>query len=272
MINKLFLWGILLLTAACATVAPKAINDDLTPDYSRSKPEVQRFMRMGEQAADDNNAELAAMMYRAAQGADATDPAPRLAAARLFESAGEYQAAARLYDDMAKTDNGTNQLTLQLAAARSYLKAKQYGEAAMRYERLANQSGDWRAFNGLGVVRDLEGNQGVAIRAYKTALERAPDAEKSKVRANLALSYVLEGDARGAIDLLEPVEKKEHLSSSEQRYLALAYGFAGRVNDAARLGLKEPPSYELLKQSLETVDGPQAKAAPAGKVTAVPVE
>lgn len=264
-----------LLLAGCfggAGGSSPRIDDDLTPDISGSKADVQRYMRMGDRALDEGQPSTALMMYSAANKADPGDPAPLLASARLLEAGGDFNAAARLYDDLATRRDADDKLTLQLAAARSYLKAKNYPEAALRYDKLANQTGNWRAYNGLGVVRDLEGNQAIAIRSYQTALEKAPAGDKAKVRANLALSHILEGSPKQAIELLEPLDKAGTLSSAERRYLALAYGFSGRADDASRLGLDEPPTMDMLKQSLETMEGPGIKAAPAKTVTKEPVK
>lgn len=249
-----------------------AIDDDLSPNIATSTGKVQQLVRMGDEAADRGDAETALRFYSAANKVDAKDPAPLLASAKILEAKADFNAAARLYDALAADRDAADRLTLQLAAARSYLKGKNYAEAAVRYERLTNQTGDWRAFNGLGVVRDLEGNQATAIRAYQTALDKAPADDKAKVRANLGLSYLLDGNAQKTIDLLEPLEKSGELSTMEQRYLALAYGFKGRTADAQRLGLDEPPTYEAVKQSMESMEGPGVKAAPSSKVTKAPVQ
>lgn len=264
-----------LILSACAGAPGSGnrapLDEGLQPDTSRSSAEVQRYVRLGNQAADDNKPDLAAMMYRAAANSAPTDPAPRLAMAQLYERAGNQAAAARLYDELAAKSNDSDKVTLKLAAARAYLKERDYAEASKRYEALTGESGDWRAYNGLGVVRDLQGDEPTASRAYQTALEKAPPESQPKVRANLALSYILGQQPRRAIDLLAPLEKHNALSSTERRYLALAYGFVGRVDEAQRLGLAEPPSYDLLRQSLEAEGGPTVTAAPPTKVTSEPV-
>src|SRR6218665_3256625 len=157
-ILRRFLLILPLILAACATPAPKThVGEGLTPDYSRSKPEVQKFMKMGEQAAATGNAQTAAMLYHAASVNAPTDPAPQLALAQLYEASGNYAAAAAAYELLGKSSmlDEDSQLSVKLAAARAYLKGKDYKIAAERYESLANSSGDWRAYNGLGVVRDL---------------------------------------------------------------------------------------------------------------------
>ena len=273
------LMALAVILAACAAHPAGGIKvaEDGTPvpDVSRSKPDVQRYVKLGQQATDDGKPEVAGMMLQAAVNSAPDDPAPRLALAQLEERAGDEEQAAKIYDDLAGKAGKKDMLPLKLAAARAYLKAHKYDEAATRYEALTNNQSDseniWRAYNGLGVVHDLQGNEPTAIRAYQTALEKAPADDKPKVRANLALSYILGHQPRQAIELLAPLEKNDTLSSTEKRYLALAYGFMGRVEEAQRLGLAEPPTYELMQQSLEAEGGPAVVAAPAGKVASEPV-
>ena len=206
---------------------PDADNAAAEPsiDFSGSSADVQKYMRLGQQAEAKNNTEVALMMYRAAADADKSDPVPLLAVAKLQEAAGDNQAASQLYE--AAAQKRPRDTELQLAAARNLLKQRNYKLAAQRYERLAEDSGDWRAYNGLGVARGFLGNDAAARAAYAKALDRTPDAAKGKVRANLALSQILAGDSRATIALLEPRQADGSNSPEETRLLALAYGFCG---------------------------------------------
>ncbi len=235
--------------------APKALDT--------ATPVEGRYMRLAKKAEADGKPELAAVLYRAALQANEKDAAPRIASAELLEKAGEYQSAAMLYADLAK--EAGDDVGMTLLAARNALKAGDYTQARTLYEAvIVKNPADWRAYNGLAVTHDMEGNPAAAQNNYPIAYEKAPAESRTAIMANWALSLMLAEKPGDAVEKLASLPDAESNPILKTR-LALAYALAGRPEDALRLGLAKAPTADDLRRELRGVSPPVSK--PTGKKT-----
>ena len=97
---------------------------------------------------------------------------------------------------------------------------------------LADQQGvhDWKTLSALGTLRAKEGQHDQAQRYYLAALENQPDA--LSVINNLALSYMLDGKAQNAEELLRKAVSSGHDEKRIRQNLALALGLQGKFAEA----------------------------------------
>ena len=235
---------ILLCLAGCAAPGPSATVPDgqagpLRPavDASHSTADVQRFVRMGQDAAAKGKPDVAMMLFHSAAMADKDDPAPRLAAAEALEDDGQFDAAATIYESVLAQDKSRDPL-LALAAGRMRLKQPDYAKASVDYQLLAD-SGDWRALEGLGIARAGLKDKAGSDAAFGTALA-ATGVNQARVRANWARADLARKDHDGAIALLEPGQQAGTASGEETQLLAIAYRTAGRTAEADQLAPATP--------------------------------
>ncbi|MFB3134552.1 MAG: tetratricopeptide repeat protein, partial [Rhodospirillales bacterium] len=114
-----------------------------------------------------------------------------------------------------------------MALGRPKAALKQY-RAALRLT-----PDDPRLFNGMGVALDLMGAHLTAQARYREGLKITPD--NASLRNNLGLSLVLSGNYADAIASLGEFAEGPEGHASHRQILALAYGFAGRMDRAAAI-------------------------------------
>jgi len=140
--------------------------------------------------------------------------------------------------------------------AKSLLASRQISEARDLYtSATARDSGNARAWNGLGVADDMLGKRDEAKVAYQQASSLAPT--DINIVNNLAHLSLETGDYEDAIGLLEPLIRDGGATTVMRQNLAEAYGAVGRQSDAeALLRIDLPPaqvserlaSYKKLQQ------------------------
>jgi len=96
---------------------------------------------------------------------------------------------------------------------------------------------DARTYNALGVALDSLKRHARAQTVYREGLGVDPD--NLNLKSNLGLSLALSGQNGEAIALLEQVVQSPNATANHRQNLALAYGLAGREDDARRLGLSD---------------------------------
>lgn len=117
--------------------------------------------------------------------------------------------------------------------ARALIAMDQPEEAARQYASLLTRDPkDVRALSGLGVVKDMMGDHAGAQVQYNAALALAPGDRST--RNNLGFSLLLSGRPAEAITVLEPLARDPAATAQQRQNLALAYGLAGRDDEAAR--------------------------------------
>jgi len=111
------------------------------------------------------------------------------------------------------------------------LRARRYDQALDYLTRVVyDDHRRWRAYNGLGVVADLQGRHAVAKLHYASALRAK--ANEPSVLNNLGYSNYLAGDFVAAIDAFRQVLARDQGNSLAWRNLGLVQAREGRYAQA----------------------------------------
>lgn len=229
-----------LLIAVLALSACDSLPEDLFAD--KSSPNASAPLSVREQA----------LIYGAegayAQGNYAAAERNYLAA--IEASSGRvdaHLALARLYEKQRQNDKKRDVLNRALALqpdnpvvnyymGKLYLETNQYSDAldTFRKGRVAQPANTDLAM-GEAITLDMMGKHSDAQAIYQAILRDSPDTKLANLNTNLAMSYLLGGDAEKAIDLLRHDPKMIETSPVARHNLALAYGMLGRHTDAKAL-------------------------------------
>jgi Flp pilus assembly protein TadD len=142
---------------------------------------------------------------------------------------------------------------------------------------------DLKTVNLLAMAQLRGGDPNGAIDTLETAIK---DNDDLATKNNLGFAYVMAGDLNKAIPILEEVVKDPKCTVQQRQNLALAYGLAGREEDARAIALQDLPpaavannlkSYREMRDKLNgkatpvvETPKPKKKAAPKKKSAAVP--
>lgn len=226
-----------LTLGACALPALDAASTDGPVDVASLAPLTSREQSLiyGAQGAMQ-------------QGNYAAAERDYLTAVRL--SAGHIEAhlgLARLYDKQALPEKEsailTRALTLQpnhplanYLLGKRLLAENRNEEARERFTNgLRIQPNNVDLIVGNAVAEDMLGNHEKAQAIYTRLMRENAKSDLSGVRTNLALSYLLSGNAQKAVDTLKTEARKPQASVVTRHNLALAYGVLGRTAEAKKL-------------------------------------
>ncbi len=232
--------GIVLALAGCAGIADVtgpfttglALGERSSGDAAGGRYPAGFALYMADKLADAGDYRSAVTIYRMAHRQNPDDPAGLLGLGESLRRLGanvEAEQAFRLADARAPKNpdilrgHGNNLVAL----GRPKEALKQYRAA------LSLTPDDPRLFNGMGVALDLIGAHLKAQARYREGLKIAPD--NASLRNNLGLSLVLSGDYADAIASLEKFAEGPEGRAFHRQILALAYGFAGRMDRAAAI-------------------------------------
>lgn len=116
------------------------------------------------------------------------------------------------------------------------LDANRFADARAAFARgLASQPSNTDLATGLAVATDMVGEHEAAQTIYQRVLRENPKASLAGLRTNLAMSYLLSGTPKKAVELLQAEAKKPGASSVTRHNLALAYGLLGRNAEAKKV-------------------------------------
>ncbi|WP_146208746.1 tetratricopeptide repeat protein [Azospirillum sp. TSO22-1] len=216
-----------LMLAGCQT------TKDSTGTGAANSASYEALMRLADTTRGQGDLYTAATLYRRAHAANGARVEPLLGLGDVLIDQGTPREALDIWRQALALDSGS------AAALRGYGRAllalDQPEEAARQYAAvLASDPKDRRALNGLGVSKDMMGDHNGAQERFRAALALAPD-DRTTLN-NLGFSHLLAGNAAEAIRILEPLGRAPTASALQRQNLALAYGLAGRDEDAARMG------------------------------------
>lgn len=219
---------------------------------------LDSMLRLGAAAQAAGDLGNAISVYRRAQALypDAAEPSRRLG--DLYRDGGHYDLAAAAYADAIAADADDRDARHGLAVA--LVHQGRLAEAAEQYDWLvADDRSDIRAWNGRAVVQDLSGDHAAAWESFRSGLDVEPD--NVALLTNLGLSLALGGRYDEAIETLERAAAEPGAGSETRQNLALAYGLAGRPEEAARLGSQDLREAQVTR-NLEVYDLMRAAKAP----------
>ena len=227
------LWFTLLLTS-CSVVdsTPAAAVDasSLPPLTSRE----QSLIYGADGAAQQGNIAAAERDYMSAVSISTGHIEAHLALARLYEQQKE-PAKERAILERALVFQPNHALANYLFG-KIELDANRFAEAREAFTRgLTTQPDNVDLVVGQAVADDMLGNHEKAQGTYSRILRANPKASLAGLRTNLAMSYLLSGAPKKAVELLQAEAKKPNASSVTRHNLALAYGLLGRNAEAKKL-------------------------------------
>jgi len=224
------------LAVSLAGCANDPMTESIRPRSTAGSPDnpadvVTPILRVAEATERGGDIRSAVGLYRRAHSLDPdrydaliglADGLGRLGAAD--EAAEAYRRALMLRPrDKAALRGLGNQL----------LALGQPAQAILQLEAALDQGHDARILNGLGIAHDVQGDHGGAQAFYRTGLDLDPG--NIALRGNLALSLVLASRYGEAVEILRPLAFGPAATARLRQNLALAYGLAGEMDNAARV-------------------------------------
>jgi Flp pilus assembly protein TadD len=150
---------------------------------------------------------------------------------RPRESLEAWRALAAINDEEVDAHRGMG---------RSLMALGLYKKAIPEFERALQIGGkdDSKTMNLLAMAQLRDGDASSAIATLNEALEHNDDLV---TRNNLGFTYIMAGENSKAIQVLEEVAKNPKSTAQQRQNLALAYGLAGRDEDARATALQDLP-------------------------------
>jgi Flp pilus assembly protein TadD len=222
--------GILLRLSVCTCCALSACA---AIDAQR-KPELSTDARLQVAAAADasGNSELALSMYMTAAASAPDNIDLQVRCADALARQGKIDEARRLLGERLRARPGQPDLTRALALID--LVAGRPAQAIAGLDRvLAGNPGDMRALVDKGVALDLLGQHAAAQAIYQQVLATSPNDAAAK--NDLALSMMLEGRSRQALDTLAPMQNAASSSQRLRTNLGILYAATGDVQRSHEL-------------------------------------
>jgi len=222
--------SIALLTGSCSSSIFEA-NTSKTSDITRTMRSPKALISMGDTTWRGGDVASAARFYQAAVKAAPRDPVPAFRLGRALQSMGAHKAAADHFRRVLELNPGDGEAKRQLA--NTLISMDDPKSSVELYREVIAESGDHRAFNGLGVAFDMMGKHKEALAAYRAGLAKQP--ENLSLKNNLALSLAIAGKYDNAATVLRSVAESPKATARHRQNLALVYGLAGKETAAARV-------------------------------------
>jgi Flp pilus assembly protein TadD len=224
--------------AALAACATDPVTDSVRPtaaDKGQSEHAPAgaygALLRVAEATRQAGDPASALPMFRRAHNADLFKPAALVGIGQCLSELGQFNDAGQAFRDALALDHNN---TEALRGLGSTLVGLNQPELAIDQFKAANTiEPDYRNFNGLGVASDHLGDHKQAQEYYAAGLKTFPN--NMTLLNNLGLSQILSRDYDGAIATLVSAAQQPGAGPRQRQNLALAYGLAGRNDDAARV-------------------------------------
>lgn len=223
---------IALMTGSCSSSIFEA-NTSKTSRVAETLRSPKTLISMGDTTWSGGDVDSAARFYQAATRVAPKDPVPAFRLGRALQAMGAHKAAADQFRRVLELQPDDGEAKRQLANTLISLDDPQ-GSIKLFQEVIA-ESGDHRAFNGLGVALDMTGKHKEALAAYRAGLAKEP--ESLSLKNNLALSMAIAGKYDDAAKVLRNVASDPRATPRHRQNLALVYGLAGQETAAARVAL-----------------------------------
>jgi Flp pilus assembly protein TadD len=191
---------------------------------------------------------------------------PLLSLGRVLRKAGAFAKSADTYRTALDLD--ASNTTALRGLGNALIALDQSNRALPRFNAaIMVDPNDALAYNGKGVALDMTGDHRSAQQAYYRGLEL--DRGNRILQNNLGLSLALSGNYADSIRVLEGVTTKGGATAQNRQNLALAYGLAGRNDDAeemSRLDLRD----DAVRNNLNYYNILRARAEKAKKTDSEP--
>lgn len=209
-----------------------------------SSDRATSLIQLAETAAAKGDLQGAVQLYRKAYQADRENTVSLIGLGRTLaasgahnEAAEAFRTAARIERDADDSDKNPVRLQNRLAAMQglgnALIALDHPNEAISQFEASLELRERPRAYNGMGVAYDMLGDHKVAQAYYRTGLALNP--RNLSLLNNLGLSLAIAGAFDEAISILRRAAVDPRAGSRQRLNLALAYGLAGKNEEAAEI-------------------------------------
>ncbi len=195
----------------------------------------QALLSVARQTAASGDDAAAVSLYREAHKRNPHDPAPLVGMGGALFRLGAFEQAAAAYREAVHLKGAEAEARRGLGNALIALDRPQLAiEQLTASLALAK---DPRTYNGLGVAYDMQSQHTHAQAMYRAGLAVRPG--DLALENNLGLSLAASGDTREAIAVLSRAVGAPDAGPRERNNLALAYGLAGDMANAARIARRD---------------------------------
>lgn len=203
---------------------------------------ASELMRVGNELRGNGNLEGAANMYYRAGRADSKSPLPPAALGDVLRRLGKTTEAEQAFGEALKR-NRYSGCALQGYGILMIEKGEPDTAIATLDAVIDDEAADFRVYNVLGIAYDTLDDHAQAQNHYLSGLELAPGSRS--LRNNMALSLALQERYDAAIDQMRLLGTGKEVDKPSLNNLALIYGLAGRIEEAARTLRKILPEADV---------------------------
>lgn len=192
------------------------------------------LIALGDRANQSGDWQTAVTFYQQAHLTAPGSSAPLLAMAETFEDVGSYDNAARVYYQLANASEASEKVAFLKNSAQSWIRAQEANQAITVFDEARTLAPEDPAIElGIGISHDLKADFSRAQEIYQRLLQKHP--HYTAASNNLGLSYLFTGDTDLAIRYLSVLGEAPDAAPQHRFNLAMAYGMAGRMEDAERI-------------------------------------
>lgn len=230
-----------LAVAACTPrgEAPPVSDEEAALSQNQRASEL---MRVGNELRDSGNLEDAADMYYRAGRADSKSALPPAALGDVMRRLGRYPDAEKAFSEALKRNRFSGS-ALQGYGILMIEKGEPDSAIAMLDNAVDEDAADFRVYNVLGIAYDTLGDHAQAQNNYLAGLELSP--RSRSLRNNMALSLALQERYDAAIEQMRQFRTGEEDDKPFLHNLALIFGLAGRIEEAAQALRKVLPEADV---------------------------
>ena len=211
---------------------------------SMEEGEQDSLVRAGDRVSAAGDSSSAINVYKSALEKNPAHKLPiYLKLGEAYMNAERLDDAKKVYEEALPFDEN-DEVKKQLG--RLYLTTGQSDEAIAIFEKiiLAHKD-DIKAYNGLGVAHDIQGEHNLAQSYYHKALQINDG--NVQVKSNLGLSLAFEGKYAQALKLLQPIGEALGATSKQRHNLALVYALSGNHSKAQEIFAKDMEASDINK-------------------------
>lgn len=224
------------LAGALAGCAGDPLTDSIRQRTTADSPgnpldRVTPILRVAQATERGGDIRSAIGLYRRAHSMDPQRYEPVIGLADALARIGAADEAAEAY--RVALSLRPRDVTALRGLGNQLLALGQPAQAILQFESALDQGADGRLYNSLGVAHDVQGDHAGAQAFYRAGLDVDP--ASAPLRGNLALSLILTSRYNEAVEILKPMALGTAATPRLRQNLALAYGLAGDMDNAARI-------------------------------------
>lgn len=225
------LLGTLLVTTSCSALDIFHEKEEPPQTSQVVEEEEGQLLRYCKRLHRKSDLVVAAGMCQRAHEVDPSDSEPLLELGVILNKLGQRQQAVQAYRQVLKLDPGNAEATYGLG--KTYIGLGQYDLALNQFNALfSDGEHDPRIYNAAGVSQGLKGDHKSAQALFLTGLEHSPN--DIKLRNNLGLAYVNNGELAKGIAYLEATAQLPIADATTKRNLQVAYSKAQAGGNVAQ--------------------------------------